>query len=110
MHNKNENYADLASKDLGAYVELMQGLGFANQEQFTNIYAAMLADGRGEHNISLFSGVFATTGTNLKLDSRRNRKYVKMDAQELMLADLNDFLYAINETKGKKIKLITINL
>ena len=104
LHNKNENYADLASKDLGAYVELMQGLGFANQEQFTNIYAAMLADGRGEHNISLFSGVFATTGTNLKLDSRRNRKYVKMDAQELMLADLNDFLYAINETKGKKDK------
>ena len=104
LHNKNENYADLASKDLGAYVELMQGLGFANQEQFTNIYAAMLADGRGEHNISLFSGVFATTGTNLKLDSRRNRKYVKMDAQELMLADLNDFLYAINETKGKKGK------
>lgn len=104
LHNKNENYADLASKDLGAYVELMQGLGFANEEQFTNIYAAMLADGKGEHNISLFSGVFATTGTNLKLDSRRNRKYVKMDAQELMLADLNDFLYAINETKGREDK------
>ena len=102
LHNKNENYADLASKDLNAYLNLMQGLGFFDGTEFTNQYAEMLADGRGEHNISLFSGVFATTGTNLKLDSRRNRKYVKMDSQELMLADLNDFLYSLNETKGQK--------
>tara|TARA_R110000824_G_scaffold67836_6_gene175635 strand:- start:1257 stop:12383 length:11127 start_codon:yes stop_codon:yes gene_type:complete len=102
LHNKNENYADLASKDLNAYLNLMEGLGFFDGNGFTNQYAEMLADGRGEHNISLFSGVFATTGTNLKLDRRRNRKYVKMDSQELMLADFNDFLYSLNETKGQK--------
>ena len=38
LHNKNENYTDLARKDLVAYVRLMIKLGFANKKtgRFTN--------------------------------------------------------------------------
>jgi len=99
IHNKNENYADLSEKDINAYYQLMEDLGFFNEKGFTNIYAAMLGDGTGkEHNISMLSGVFSTPQASQQ-DTRRNRKYVKMDSLELMLTDFNEFLYSVSRYK-----------
>ena len=57
----------------------------------------MLGDGTGkEHNISMLSGVYSVAAKYAKQDKRRNRKYVKMDSQELMLTDFNDFLYSLS--------------
>ena len=106
LHNKNENYATLAEQNIDAYISLMKGLGFINKDvgRYSNIYALMLADRTGkEHNISMLSGVFSTP-ENAKQDARRNRKYVKMDSQELMLTDFNDFVYALSRfNKGETV-------
>ena len=106
LHNKNENYATLAEQNIDAYISLMKGLGFINEDvgRYSNIYALMLADRTGkEHNISMLSGVFSTP-ENAKQDARRNRKYVKMDSQELMLTDFNDFVYALSRfNKGETV-------
>ena len=98
LHNKNENYADLAGKDIMSFLDLMKDLGFYNDSNYTfkNIYAEMLSAVPGQElDISMLSGVFSTPQAT-KQDSRRNRKYVKMDSQELMLTDFNDFLLSVS--------------
>ena len=78
LHNKNENYADLAGKDIMSFLDLMKDLGFYNDDNYTfkNIYAEMLSAVPGQElDISMLSGVFSTPQAT-KQDSRRNRKYV----------------------------------
>jgi len=100
LHNKNENYAKLRRDNKQAYIRLMKSLGYIKDGKFVNPYARILYSG-SELSINMLSGVVVAKNESFNLD-RRNRKYVKMDSQELMLADLNEYLYNLDLNKTNK--------
>ena len=103
LHNKNENYARLARENKSAFVRLMSaaGLGYIKDGRFVNPFVKIMYQGK-ELGISMLSGVVVAKDESFGIDRRRNRKYVKMDSQELMLADLNDYLYNLDQNKNNK--------
>ena len=104
LHNKNENYASLAQQNINSFFSLMasEGMDFADYTNgFKNTYAKIHGSGK-ELSISMLSGVYSIAKYN-KTDKRRNRKYVKMDSQELLLTDFNDFLYSLSRFKQGEI-------
>ena len=104
IHSKNENYATLAQENLGAFIDLMtsKGMEFASyKDGFLNTYTKIHSTGK-ELQVSMLSGVYSIAKYN-KTDKRRNRKYTKMDSQELLLTDFNDFLYSLSRYKQGEI-------